>query len=127
MIHIVTMHPVKLSAYYHLIRVCQSTTLYNGDCIVFVEENDEGLQVVPMSLTNDSLTGEYYATLKSVFETSGLREAIHIQRIYSSLQEEWERQLESDEFEEGLHVLRYSNGEVIMSSPEGRVSFWDNQ
>jgi hypothetical protein len=117
------MNPILLTGYYHLLRYCQSNRLHEEDCVVFVEENDEGLQVVPMSIVSDDKTGIYYEEMKSVFGTDPLKSIIHIQRMYSGLCKEWTRQVETNDLEEGLHVLKYIDGELFMLTRETRVSF----
>jgi hypothetical protein len=119
------MNPILLTGYYHLLRYCESNKLYEEDCVIFVEENSEGLQVVPMSITSDDATGIYYTEMQSVFGRDPLKNIVHVQRMYNGLSREWTRQLETNDLEEGLHVLKYVDGNLSMLTREITVSFAD--
>jgi hypothetical protein len=110
------------NVYHQLIRYCRFNKLHGEDCVVFVQENDEGFQIIPMSITFDGNAELYWTEMKVVFEKGPLKDIVHIQRMYNTLAQDWMRQVEMNGLEEGLRVFKYIDGELSMLTREGKVS-----
>jgi hypothetical protein len=50
------------------------------------------------------------------------RGTIDVKRIETSLLEEWERQLDSQDIEEGLHIFHYVRGRLRVMTRDGMAS-----
>lgn len=87
--------------------------------MIFVSEGPESLCVRPVSNVDDEYTDYYIREMGLMSERDIPRGTINVERIETSLLEEWKRQLDSQDIEEGLHILHYVRGSLIVMTRDG--------
>jgi hypothetical protein len=116
------MNYILLVAYYKLIEFCRRNRIYDGDCMIFVSERPESLCVRLVSFINDEYTDHYIKEMVLMSERDIPRGTINVERIETSLLEEWKGQLDSQDIQEGLHIFHYVRESLMVMTRDGMAS-----
>lgn len=75
-----------------------------------------------MSNVDDEYTDHYIREMVPMSQRDVPTDAISVERIETTLIEEWRRQLDSHDMEEGLHIFHYVRGSLMVMTRDGMAS-----
>jgi hypothetical protein len=98
----------------------------DGDYMIFVKEETNSLTLYPV-LFNENVSDESYfnGVMFAVAQLS-VKSMIQVKGVDTSITRDWKRQMDLHGIDEGIHIFKYVNDNLIIMTKDGMILLDNN-